>query len=115
MALLLGSDVSRCAFLRSEPFNLIRLYAIYRKNIASPPSPCWGPNGLVVDVHNKMIRVQIVTDSEDCYDSSWAGPVVYDLFPGYDGQFDAYAKTEGPFLPGKRAREAREDDLDELV
>jgi len=112
---LLSSDESRCAFLRSEPFTRIRAHAVYRPDDPSLPTPCWGPDGICVLITNRMVSVEIRKPSREDYDTSWAGPVIYDAMPGYEGSFDALAKAQGPFIPGKRARSARDESADECV
>ena len=112
---LLASDESRCSFLRSEPFTRIRAHAVYRPDDPVPPAPCWGPDGLCVEISNKKVSVEIRKPAREEYDNSWAGPVIYDSIPGFDGSFDALAKAQGPFIPGKRAMSARDESADEFV
>lgn len=112
---LLSSDESRCSFLRSEAFSRIRVHAMYRMSEPVTPPPCWGPEGLCVEVKNRMVSVEIREPAEPTYDSSWAGPVVYNVLSGFHGNYDVLAKTQGPFARGRPAREARDDAADELV
>jgi hypothetical protein len=115
VATLLSSDDSRCALLRSEPFTRIKIHAIYRPEDPIVPPPCWGPQGLCVEFKNGVVSAEIKEFPHEEYDDSWAGPVVYNVCPGFTGPFDAIAKTQGPFFPGKRSREARPDSADEMV
>jgi len=112
---MLSSDDSRCSFLRSEPFARIRLHAVYRADDPCPPPPCWGPEGICVEIKNRLVSVEIREPPKPQYDSSWAGPVVYDEMPGFEGSFDVIAKVTGPFRPGKRKPSGRCEDADELV
>lgn len=115
VATLLSSDASRCSFLRSEPFTRIRMHAVYRQDDPVPPSPCWGPEGVCVEIRNRLVSVEVREPARESFDATWAGPVVYDVMPGFEGSFDAIAKAQGPFVPGKRAASARCDDADEMV
>ena len=115
VAAMLSSDDSRCSFLRSEPFARIRMHAIYRPDDPVPPPPCWGPEGLCVEIRNRLVSVEIREAPRQTYDASWAGPVIYDEMPGFEGSFDILAKTKGPFVPGKRKASARCENADDLV
>ena len=115
VATLLSSDESRCSFLRSEPFTRIRAHAVYRPDDPVPPPPCWGPEGICVEIRDRLVSVEIKEPQRQQYDCSWAGPVIFDAMPGFDGAFDALAKAQGPFVPGKRARSSRDEDLDDVV
>ena len=114
VANLLSSDEARCSFLRSEPFARIRLHAVYRPDDPVPPPPCWGPEGLCVEIANKLVSVEIkeAPPGSRVYDSSWSGPVVYDVMPGFTGSFEALTQTHGPFVPGRKRRARAEDELD---
>jgi hypothetical protein len=115
VAAMLSSDDSRCSFLRSEPFARIRVHAVYRPDDPVPPPPCWGPEGICVEIKNRLVSVEIREAQRPTYDSSWAGPVVYDEMPGFEGSFDVLTKSQGPFVPGKRKASASLDGADELV
>ena len=110
VAALLKSDDSRCSFLRSEPFARIRLHAVYRQDDPMTPPPCWGPEGICVEIKNRLVSVEVKELRPD-YDSSWSGPVVYDALPGFKGSYDALANSQGPYVPGKRARCEESDEL----
>jgi hypothetical protein len=109
VAAMLSSDDARCAFLRSEPFTRIRMHAVYRPDDPITPPPCWGPEGICVEIVNKLVSVEI-KEGPGSYDSSWCGPVVYDAMPGFKGRFDAFVQAQGPFVPGKRQRARPEDE-----
>jgi len=94
---LLSSDEARCSFLRSEPFMRIRMHAVYRQDDPMTPSPCWGPDGLCVEIKDKVVSVELKTPQQDAYDISWGGPVVYDVIPGFQGGFDALSNAQGPY------------------
>jgi hypothetical protein len=113
VATLLSSDDSRCSFLRSEPFARIRLHAVYRHDDPMTPPPCWGPEGICVEIKNRLVSVEI-KEQKTVYDSSWSGPVVYDVLQGYKGSFDSLANAQGPFKPGKRQR-VNDNDDDDIV
>lgn len=113
VASMLSSDDARCSFLRSEPFTRIRMHAVYRPDDPVTPPPCWGPEGLCVEIKNKLVSVEIRQPQVQAYDSSWCGPVVYDVLPGYKGSFDALVQAQGPFIPGKRQRARCEDEDDD--
>lgn len=110
VAAMLSSDEARCSFLRSEPFARIRLHAVYRPDDPVPPPPCWGPEGICVEIRDRLVSVEIREPPRQAYDSSWSGPVVYDVVPGFEGNFDALVQAQGPFVRGKRARAREEDD-----
>lgn len=112
VAAMLSSDESRCSFLRSEPFARIRLHAVYRQDDPVTPPPCWGPEGICVEIRDRLVSVEIREPPRQAYDSSWSGPVVYDVLPGYEGSFDALVRAQGPYVPGKRARANDEESED---
>lgn len=114
VAALLSSEASRCSFLRSEPFTRLRMHAVYRPDDPVPPPPCWGPDGLCVEIKNRLVSVEIKELQRE-YDDSWCGPVVYDVVGGYEGPFDAIYKSSGPFMPGKRQRADCERTLADMV
>ncbi len=72
VAALLSSDEARCSFLRSEPFTRIRVHAVYRAHDPVTPPPCWGPEGLCVEIRNRMVSVEIRSPAQEQYDGSWA-------------------------------------------
>ena len=115
VAAMLSSDESRCSFLRSEPFARIRMHAVYRPDDPMVPPPCWGPEGICVEIKNRLVSVEQREPARPTYDASWAGQVVYDVMPGFKGSYDVLAKCRGPYIPGKRKASAREEDADELV
>lgn len=110
VATLLKSDDSRCSFLRSEPFARIRLHAVYRRDDPMTPPPCWGPEGICVEINNRLVSVEI-KDQRPIYDTSWSGPVIYDVLQGYKGPSESLANAQGPYKPGKRTR-CHDDDED---
>jgi len=95
VAVLLSSDESRCGFLRSEPFARIRVHACYRADDPCPPPPCWGPEGLCVEIRDRLVSVEIREPARQEYDSSWSGPVVFDVVPGFEGPHDAIERARG--------------------
>lgn len=114
VATLLSSDECRCSFLRSEPFARVRLHSIYRHDDPVTPPPCWGPEGVCVEINpDRLVSVEIRQPTAESYDNSWSGPVVYDVLPGYTGAFDALVQTQGPFVPGvkRRARDGEGEDM----
>jgi len=98
VANLLSSDESRCGFLRSEPFARIRFHACYRPDDPSPPPPCWGPEGLCVEIRNRLVSVEIREAPQQQFDSSWSGPVVFDVIPGFQGPHDTLVRAQGKRL-----------------
>lgn len=110
VAAMLSSDDSRCSFLRSEPFARIRLHAVYRPDDPMTPPPCWGPEGICVEIKDRVVSVEIREPPRPAYDSTWSGPVVYDVMPGFQGGYDAIVNAQGPFVPGKRRRARQEDE-----
>jgi hypothetical protein len=112
VATMLSSDEARCSFLRSEPFTRIRMHAVYRPDDPMTPPPCWGPEGICVEIKDRLVSVEIKEHPTD-YDSSWSGPVVYDAMPGFDGPFDALVQAQGPFVPGRKQRARRRDEDDD--
>lgn len=115
VAALLSSDESRCSFLRSEPFARIRMHAVYRPQDPCVPSPCWGPEGLCVEMRNKLVSVEIREPKSQQYDDSWCGPVVYDVVSGYEGPFDAIYKARSHMETGKRHRADCERTVEDMV
>jgi hypothetical protein len=115
VATLLSSDDSRCSFLRGEPFTRIRTHAVYRPDDPVPPSPCWGPDGVCVEIKNRLVSVEIRKPEKEEYDSSWAGPVVYDVIQDFHGSYEALERVQGPFKPGFRPKRPRQEDVDDMV
>jgi hypothetical protein len=110
-----ASDDSRCSYLRSEPFARVRLHAVYRHDDPCIPPPSWGPNGLCVEIRpDKLVSVEVKVPPIETYDDSWCGPVVYEVLPGFDGEFDALVQTKGPFIPGKKRRGRDEEGQDSV-
>lgn len=112
---LLSSDDSRCSFLRSEPFARLRLHAVYRHDDPRTPPPSWGPNGVCVEIRpDKLVSVEVKAPPVETYDNSWCGPVVYEVMPGFEGNFDALVTSQGPFVPGKKRRGRDEEGQDSV-
>jgi hypothetical protein len=120
VATLLSSDEARCSFLRSEPFTRVRMHAVYRPDDPITPSPCWGPDGLCVEIKDRVVSVELKAPPQESYDSSWGGPVVYEVLPGFQGGFDALSNAQGPFergetVLGKRQRFHAVHDASDMV